>query len=85
MKTGLIRRSVRSPRNSYCGSARLEELDWSIWWTGTAGGQHYLHVQHKDGETIHRVFCRLHECPRLEMWGGKLMWLIDREADRGKR
>lgn len=75
----LVRRCVASPRNSV-SSARLSDLDLSTWWTDTSCGQHYLHVQHKDGETVHRVFCRGCDCPRLEMQRGKLMWLYTPNA-----
>jgi len=71
----LVRRAVASERNSSCGSSGLADLDWSTWWTDTSFGRHYLHVKHKDGETMHRVCCRRCECPRLEMRRGKLMWL----------
>ena len=77
----LVRRAVASERNSSCGSARLADLDWSTWWTDASFGQHYLHVQHKDGETVHRVYCRRCECPRLEMRRGKLMWLYTPNAE----
>lgn len=71
----LARRSIASSRNSICDSARLKDLDWSTWWTDTSFNQHYLHVQHRDGETAHRVYCRFDERPRLTMQRGKLMWL----------
>lgn len=78
---------VSSPRNSTCGSAKLSELDWSEWFTDGLslflnGAQYplrssYLHVHHRDGETIHGVYCRHSDTPRLAMRGGKLYWLID--------
>ena len=72
----MVRRSVRNRRYSDCGSADLKDLDWERgWWTDNSFGAHYLHVWNKDGETVHRVFCRGHETPRLEMVRGKLMWL----------
>lgn len=72
----LIRRLVNSSRNSKCNTARLEDLDWSNWWTDNTGGAHYLHVPHPTDETIHRVRCRLAKSPRLEMRDGLLFWLI---------
>ena len=80
-----MRRRVDSPRNS-TSTARLADLDWDNWWTDTTGGAHYLHVAHKDGETIHRVFCRKADRPRLRLIDGTLYWLIDdavRAADNG--
>lgn len=78
----LRRLSVRSPRNSICGSARLEDLDWDRgWWTDYSFSKNYLHVWHKDGETIHRVRCRRCDRPRLEMRQGALLWLIDPGED----
>lgn len=83
-----VRRTVSNPRYSLCGSAKLADLDWGRWWTDTSFESHYLHVMHKDGETSHRVYCRSHDCPRLEMVLGKLMWLYSpndqdhRAADR---
>jgi hypothetical protein len=47
------------------------------WFTDDSFGQHYLHVYHKDGDSIHRVKCRGHDKPRLEMRKGKLMWLYE--------
>jgi hypothetical protein len=70
-------RRVNSPRNSECGSARLQDLDWSNWWTDTSAGQHYLHVAHRDGETFHRVYCRLGGPARIGMRNGLLYWLLD--------
>lgn len=71
----LVRRSVSGPRNSSCGSARLSDLNWSRWWTDNSFGQMYLHVAHKDGQTVHRVYCRRCKTPRLEMVRGRLCWL----------
>lgn len=67
---------VSSPRNSKCGTAKFKDLDWNKgWWTDDSFGMHYLHVHHKDGETIHRVYCRSAERPRLQVTNGKLYWL----------
>jgi hypothetical protein len=73
---GPCRLRVASPRNSRCG-ARLSDLDWSRWWTDALPGLNYLKVAHGDGETVHRVFCRRAETPRLAMEAGELYWLID--------
>jgi hypothetical protein len=68
---------VDSPRNSVCNSSRLSELDWQRgWWTDDSFGMHYLHVYHKDGETIHRVYCKHCQQPRIEQRQGKLYWLF---------
>lgn len=81
MLKGPLRRKVNNRRYSAC-SARLEDLDWSHWWTGRglSGEMHILHVRHKDPEMgVHRVYCRLSDSPRLEMKAGELYWLIDRK------
>lgn len=66
---------VADPRKSMCGSARLEELDWRNWWMDTSFNRLYLHVRHKNGETLHRVYCRRCDNPRLAMAAGHLVWL----------
>lgn len=77
-KIHLIRRVIKSNRNSSCASARLCDLDWSNWWTDNSFESHYLHVKHKDGETVHRVFCRISKNPRIGMYDNILKWLIDK-------
>jgi hypothetical protein len=68
---------VANPKNSQCNSAKLKDLDWDRgWWTDDSFGMHYLHVYHKDGETIHRVYCRHCQQPRIEHKRGKLYWLF---------
>jgi hypothetical protein len=78
-------RRVDSPRNSRSGSAKLSDLDFSQWWTDVSFGQHYLHVPHKGhggmAGTVHRVKCRLAECPRLLLKNGKLYWIIDEKGE----
>lgn len=71
-------------RNSDCRSARLAELDWRNWWTDADGFDTglYLHVRRIDGNTIHRVFCRLGPKRRLAMIGGELYWLLDAPLTR---
>lgn len=81
-KTTVHRHRVNSPRNSICGSARLEELDWENWFTDTGFGTMYLHVQSLDGETWHRVCCRKTAAPRLRLQDGVLYWLVDEEAGK---
>jgi hypothetical protein len=68
---------VSSPKNSTCNSAKLGDLDWNKgWWTDDSFGMHYLHVHHKDGETVHRVYCRHCQQPRIQVTNGKLYWLF---------
>lgn len=68
---------VKSPSNSLCNSAKLKDLDWDKgWWTDDSFGMHYLHVHHKDGETIHRVYCKHCQQPRIEQRRGRLYWLF---------
>lgn len=69
---------VDLPANSSCGSASLHQLDFSNWWTDVSFGKHYLHVQHRTQDTVHRVYCRHAEQPRLKMVAGKLHWLIEK-------
>lgn len=72
----LVSRSVENPRYSECGSAKLADLDWLRgWWTDDSFGAFYLHVWHKDGETVHRVRCKGCQKPRLSMKKGRLRWL----------
>lgn len=85
LKIGPSCHKVNSRRNSACGSARLEDLKWTDWWTDsgfTAKGM-YLHVSHigtggHEG-TSHRVYCKLTETPRLMLKNGELYWLVDKE------
>jgi hypothetical protein len=75
---------VDSRRNSTCGSARLDDLDWSEWWTGTglSGKMFILHVRHKEmRDTSHRVYCRTSDTPRLAFRGGVLYWLVSEEEE----
>ena len=65
------------PRHSRCGSAKLADLDFDRWFSDSMGGSLYLHVWHKDGETIHRVHCAYSAKPRLSWDGGTLWWLVD--------
>lgn len=73
---GPRQRAVANPRNSTC-SARISDLDFSWWFTDGSFESFYLHVRHKDGETIHRVRCRASQTPRLALYDGVLYWLID--------
>jgi hypothetical protein len=69
--------SVLSLKNSACNTAKLTDLDFDRgWWTDDSFGLHYLHVWHKDGETIHRVHCRHCPRPRISARKGKLFWLV---------
>lgn len=84
--TAPIALAVASARSSTCDSASLADLDWSNWWTDTAYGHNYLHVMHKDGQTVHRVRCKVQGCiaPRLTMQAGVLHWLVDSAAHTGR-
>lgn len=68
---------VSSRRNSTCGSAPLYMLDWARWFTDGGPDSLYLHVHHYRDDSIHRVFCRHNDHPRLAMRDGALYWLID--------
>lgn len=78
-----LRRSVKSPRNSTCGSAELGNLDFSRWWTD-GSTPIYLHVPHKPDPymegTVHRVFPRNETVRRLSFENGQLYWLVDSPA-----
>ena len=67
---------VSDPRHTLSGS-HLSDLCWDNWFTDGGPRQLYLHVQHRNGETWHRVFCRHADRPRLESRKGKLYWLVD--------
>ena len=84
MKREYSLRSVASRRNSECGSENLAWLDFANWRTDLSVlGRLYLHVRSVDGETWHRVHCRLFDpSPRLAMRNGTLCWLVKREAAR---
>jgi hypothetical protein len=71
------RYEVAIPRHSQCGSARLADLDFDRWFTDGADGYLYLHVWHKDGDSIHRVRCAYSDKPRLCWEVGSLWWLVD--------
>ena len=72
------RRYLVADRRNSVSAAPLDSLDWNRWFTdGTSRGL-YLHVWSKDGETIHRVFCRHSDTPRLRFDGGTLRWLVDK-------
>lgn len=73
---------VDDPANSSCDSAKLASLDFKNWWTDTSFDKLYLHVQHVSDGTVHRVYCRHAQQPRLQMFDGMLHWLID-EANKG--
>ena len=74
-KTKVLLASSRS--NSICHSSKLSDLDWQRgWWTDDSFGMHYLHVYHKDGETIHRVYCKKCDQPRIQVLNQKVYWLI---------
>lgn len=79
------RLKVASSRNSLCHSAKLSTLDLSKWFTDTSFDQHYLHVFSKSGDgTVHRVWCRHAEQPRLEFDHGTLWWLVTRYSAHAK-
>lgn len=81
---GPRRLKVNSPRNSH-SDVSLSELDFSEWWTdgwpakeGQTTGFFYLHVPNRDGDRVHRVYCKHTDSPRLRMMKGELYWLVDR-------
>lgn len=79
---GPRRYRAASSRNSECGSALIKDLDFSRWFTDGAPGDLYLHVYKADptgagDTTIHRVYCRHSDSPRLELCAGTLYWLVD--------
>lgn len=43
------------------------------------------HVYHKDGDSIHRVFCRHTQTPRLALIGQELYWLVDKATGGAAR
>ena len=81
----MVRRPVNNARYSSCSSAKLKDLNWERWWTDDSFGEHYLHVEHKDGETVHRVRARGVRCPRIEFANGRLMWLYAIDRPERKR
>lgn len=75
------RYEVALPRHSRCGSAKVGTLNFDRWFTD-GGASLYLHVWHKDGETIHRVQCAYTSTPRLSWEGGVLWWLVDPKGEQ---
>lgn len=75
LKTRWIK--VSSPRNSTCHSAKLSALDFSRWFSDDSLSSFYLHVDAKDGDTSHRVYCRFDQCPRIGQKGGEIYWLVN--------
>ena len=83
-----IRRVVFNPRNSTCGSARVEDLWRYWWWTDNSDPDGiYIHACRWSDRTYHRVCPRPmtgYTCKRLEMKnrmdGAKLFWLYDANA-----
>ena len=71
------RLKVNSPRNSDCAWP-LHELGWSSWFTGGRSSGLYLWVNHKNGDTVHRVWCKHTETPLLRLKDGVLYWLVGR-------
>ena len=70
---------VTSPHNSGCDSARLADLNFTLAWIDWNSSGFYLHV--REGETIHRVFCKHSDSPRLAWKDGVLFWLIDETTE----
>jgi len=78
-----IWRAVFNPRNSVCGSCKLEKLShW--WWTDNSFDSLYIHAQRWEDRTYHRVyprFIRGYICKRIGMrnrlCGEKLFWIYD--------
>jgi hypothetical protein len=50
-------RRIRSPRNSVCISAGLEDLDWKKWARDENLGSLCLQIPRK-ADKMHRVYCR---------------------------
>jgi hypothetical protein len=68
---------VSSSKHSETGDGTpLNDLNFKNWWTDTSKGLHYLHVENKNGETFHRVYCKRVDCPRLMLNNGELYWII---------
>jgi hypothetical protein len=95
------RRKVISDRNSRSGScSSVKKLDFDWWWIDGGPGSlslhpHalYLHVRHKkddidpEGETTHRVHCRLASKSTTKEIGlgckaGELYWIVREHGDR---
>jgi len=77
-----MRRKVWSRRNSLCGSAALDALSRSEWWTdcGRDGPDRvYLHVADARPDMAgasHRVFCRHPGRVEIGMHRGALVWVV---------
>ena len=74
-----MRRLIVNSRRNSMAFYPLAWLDWSRWFTdwGFNGEMHYLHVHSARDESIHRVYCRHADRPRLSFEGGRLYWLVD--------
>jgi hypothetical protein len=84
----VIRRRVDVPRNSFCGSIKIRDLDFTEWFTGSWPDRSiYLLIPHESlqvrDKSIHRVYPRIvngYSCSRLGMKQGRLYWLYDRRG-----
>lgn len=67
---------VANARNSE-SSAPIKDLDFGRWFTDGRSSGLYLHVHHKYDDSIHRVYCKASDAPRLQFEAGELYWLVD--------
>ncbi len=90
-----LRLPVFDEKNSEC-VVPLRSLDWQRgWWTDGGFLGHtsalYLHVWHKDGGLVFRVWCKAgfgakgygtRRSVRIEMSGGRLFWLVGKRSPK---
>lgn len=77
---GPLRRRAESSRNSECGTAKLDALDWINWWQDGGGYIHVRRDRKDEGETWHRVHPKPiagYECRRVAVSDGIVFWLYD--------
>lgn len=73
---------VNDKINSDCGSSKLSDLDYSNWFTDTSNNMFYLHIKSLHDESIHRVFCKHDDEPRLALENNVLYWVITTKQNR---
>ena len=74
---------VADEKNSKCDSAKLDELDWTHWYSDDFFAPIYLHVGRKSDISTHRVYPKKKRIVGLAFRSGKLHWI--QGEDTGKK
>jgi hypothetical protein len=69
--------AISSNRNSRSGSINdIRQLNFKAFWADHSFGHFYIHVPHKSDGTVHRVWCKISDQPRIGFKNGKHYWLV---------